>query len=125
MSTYLLCIPTYNEAESIVEILERSLALDINGLEILVIDDSSPDGTAELVAKIQNPKIHILNRAKKEGLGPAYLAGFQWGLTQGFDFFIEMDADGSHQPEELARLIAATPGVDLVLGTRWMKGGKV
>jgi len=125
MSTYLLCIPTYNEAENILEVLTRTLDLGIEGLEILVIDDSSPDGTAELVSKIQSPKIHILNRAKKEGLGPAYLAGFQWGLTQEFNFFIEMDADGSHQPEELARLIAATPGVDLVLGTRWIKGGKV
>jgi len=125
MSTYLLCIPTYNEAESIVEILERTLALNINGLEILVIDDSSPDGTAELVSALQNPKIHILNRAKKEGLGPAYLAGFQWGLTQGFDFFIEMDADGSHQPEEIHRLVAAASGADLVLGTRWIAGGEV
>jgi len=125
MSTYLLCIPTYNEAENILEVLTRTLDLGIEGLEILVIDDSSPDGTAEIVSKIQNPKIHILNRAKKEGLGPAYLAGFQWGLSQNFEHFIEMDADGSHQPEELPRLIAATPGVDLVLGTRWMKGGKV
>jgi dolichol-phosphate mannosyltransferase len=125
MSTYLLCIPTYNEAENILEVLTRTLALGIEGLEILVIDDSSPDGTAELVSKIESPKIHILNRAKKEGLGPAYLAGFQWGLHRDFEYFIEMDADGSHQPEELPRLIAVTPGVDLVLGTRWMKGGKV
>jgi len=125
MSTYLLCIPTYNEAENILELLTRTLDLGIEGLEILVIDDSSPDGTAELVSKIQSPKIHILNRAKKEGLGPAYLAGFQWGLNRDFKYFIEMDADGSHQPEELPRLIASTPGIDLVLGTRWMKGGKV
>jgi len=125
MSTYLLCIPTYNEAENILEVLTRTLDLGIEGLEILVIDDSSPDGTAELVSKLQNPAIHILNRAKKEGLGPAYLAGFQWGLKREFEYFIEMDADGSHQPEELPRLIASTPGIDLVLGTRWMKGGKV
>jgi len=125
MSTYLLCIPTYNEAENILELLTRTLDLGIEGLEILVIDDSSPDGTAELVSKIQSPKIHILNRAKKEGLGPAYLAGFQWGLNRDFKYFIEMDADGSHQPEELPRLVDSTPGVDLVLGTRWMKGGKV
>ena len=125
MSTYLLCIPTYNEAENILEVLTRTLALGIEGLEILVIDDSSPDGTSELVSGIQSPKIHLLNRTKKEGLGPAYLAGFKWGLKREFEYFIEMDADGSHQPEELPRLIASTPGVDLVLGTRWMKGGKV
>ena len=125
MSTYLLCIPTYNEAENILEVLTRTLDLGIEGLEILVIDDSSPDGTAELVSKLQNPAIHILNRREKQGLGPAYLAGFQWGLKREFEYFIEMDADGSHQPEELPRLIASTPGIDLVLGTRWMKGGKV
>ena len=125
MSTYLLCIPTYNEAENILEVLTRTLDLGIEGLEILVIDDSSPDGTAELVSNLQSPKIHLLNRAKKEGLGPAYLAAFQWGLKREFEYFIEMDADGSHQPEELPRLIASTPGVDLVLGTRWIKGGKV
>ncbi len=125
MSTYLLCIPTYNEAENIVDILTRVLALAIDDLEVLVIDDASPDGTANLAAGIGSERIHILHRSKKEGLGPAYLAGFAWGLDRGFDYLIEMDADGSHQPEELPRLLAASRDADLVLGTRWIPGGRV
>ena len=125
MSTYLLCIPTYNEAENIVDILTRVLALAIDDLEVLVIDDASPDGTATLAAGIGSERIHILHRSKKEGLGPAYLAGFAWGLDRGFDYLIEMDADGSHQPEELPRLLAASRDADLVLGTRWIPGGRV
>lgn len=125
MSTYLLCIPTYNEAENIVEILNRTLAQSITGLHILVIDDNSPDGTAALVEAHQSANISLLKREKKYGLGPAYIAGFRWGLDRNFDYFLEMDADGSHQPEELATLIANIEGVDLVLGTRWMPGGQV
>ena len=125
MSTYLLCIPTYNEAENILEILNRSIALKIAGLEILVIDDASPDGTAAIVRELSDPLIHLLPRERKEGLGPAYLAAFRWGLARGFDFLIEMDADGSHQPEELPRLIEASERADLVLGSRWMPGGSV
>ena len=79
MSTYLVCIPTYNEAENIVEIIHRTLALKIVGLSILVIDDNSPDGTAEIVEGVQSDLIHLLKREKKEGLGPAYLAAFEWG----------------------------------------------
>lgn len=125
MSIYLLCIPTYNEAENIVDILTRVLALSIDDLEVLVIDDASPDGTAKLAAGIGSERIHTLHRSKKEGLGPAYLAGFAWGLDRGFDYLIEMDADGSHQPEELPRLLAASRDADLVLGTRWIPGGRV
>ena len=125
MSTYLVCIPTYNEAENIVEIIHRTLALKIVGLSILVIDDNSPDGTAEIVEGVQSDLIHLLKREKKEGLGPAYLAAFEWGMARGFEYMIEMDADGSHQPEELPKLIAACSKADLVLGTRWMTGGSV
>jgi dolichol-phosphate mannosyltransferase len=125
MSTYLLCIPTFNESEMIVEVISRSLATAIPGLHILVIDDNSPDGTAQIVENLGQPQVKVLRREKKEGLGPAYMAGFSWGLAQGFDFIIEMDADGSHQPEELHRLIEAAPGADLVLGTRWIPGGEV
>ncbi len=124
MSTYLLCIPTYNEAENILELLARLEAQAIPNLSILVIDDGSPDGTADLVAGHSN-RISILRRSGKEGLGPAYKAGFAWGLDRKFDFFIEMDADGSHQPEELHRLIQASQSADLTLGTRWMAGGAV
>lgn len=125
MSTYLLCIPTYNESETITEIIARTLAVAVPGLHILVIDDNSPDGTANLVEALGESRVKVLHRQRKEGLGPAYIAGFTWGLNQGFDYIIEMDADGSHQPEELYRLIAAASGADLVLGTRWIQGGKV
>ena len=129
MSTYLICIPTYNEAENIVGIIERTLATNIEGLSILVIDDGSPDGTARLVEevaeKLADPRIHLLRRNSKSGLGPAYLAAFDWALQGSYDYVIEMDADGSHQPEELSRLIEASQNADLVLGTRWMPGGKV
>jgi dolichol-phosphate mannosyltransferase len=124
MSTYLLCIPTYNEAENILDLLTRLEAQQIPDLSILVIDDGSPDGTADLVAG-HNGQISILRRTRKEGLGPAYKAGFAWGLERKFDFFIEMDADGSHQPEELYRLIQTSQSADLALGTRWMAGGAV
>jgi dolichol-phosphate mannosyltransferase len=129
MSTYLICIPTYNEAENIVGIIERTLATNIEGLSILVIDDGSPDGTAKLVEeiaeKLDEARIHILKRSSKSGLGPAYLAAFDWALQGSYDYVIEMDADGSHQPEELSRLIEASHHSDLVLGTRWMPGGRV
>jgi dolichol-phosphate mannosyltransferase len=124
MSTYLLCIPTYNESENILDLLVRLGAQAIPNLSILVIDDGSPDGTADLVGGHSN-QISILRRSRKEGLGPAYKAGFAWGLARDFDFLIEMDADGSHQPEELSRLIQAAHSADLVLGTRWMPGGAV
>ena len=129
MSTYLICIPTYNEAENIRGVIERTLATGIPGLSILVIDDGSPDGTANIVEamaqELSNPRIHLLRRNSKSGLGPAYLAAFAWALAHSFDYVVEMDADGSHQPEELGRLLDASRDADLVLGTRWMTGGKV
>jgi dolichol-phosphate mannosyltransferase len=129
MSTYLICIPTYNEAENILGIIARTLAMNIEGLSILVIDDGSPDGTAKLVEelaeKLADPRIQLLKRSSKSGLGPAYLAAFDWALQRSYDYVIEMDADGSHQPEELSRLIEASHNADLVLGTRWMPGGRV
>jgi dolichol-phosphate mannosyltransferase len=129
MSTYLICIPTYNEAENIRGIIERTLATGIPDLSILVIDDGSPDGTANIVdalaLELENPQIHLLKRASKSGLGPAYLAAFAWALEHSFDYVVEMDADGSHQPEEIGRLLDASRDADLVLGTRWMAGGKV
>jgi len=129
MSTYLICIPTYNEAENIVGIIERTLATNIEGLSILVIDDGSPDGTAKLVEelaeKLADPRIHLLQRSSKSGLGPAYLAAFDWALQRSYDYVVEMDADGSHQPEELSQLIEASHNADLVLGTRWIPGGRV
>jgi len=128
MSSYLLCIPTYNEAENIITLLDQIASEKISGLSILVIDDGSPDGTAELVKRYAQGSeldLHILERAEKNGLGPAYKAGFSWGLARDFDYLIEMDADGSHQASELPPLIKASSKADLVLGTRWMRGGSV
>ena len=130
LSRVLICIPTYNESENIVDVLQRfervieELKRDF-AIEILVIDDNSPDGTSSLVKSLNLPNVSVLDRPGKGGLGPAYLAGFSWGLKEEFSIFVECDADASHQPEELPRLLGALPGSELVIGTRWMAGGKV
>ena len=134
MVKVLICIPTYNERENIEPILRRTLKARedilktqsfIEDIHILVIDDASPDGTSTLVRSLALENVDILDRTEKLGLGPAYIAGFTRGIAQGFTHFVEMDADASHQPEELYRLTAELPGSELILGTRWMAGGKV
>jgi dolichol-phosphate mannosyltransferase len=126
---YLIIIPTYNEAESIELILHRIDAVrkvdKMHQISILVVDDNSPDGTAGLVDRLDISGLQILRREKKSGLGPAYLAGFSWGLARAYDFFVEMDADGSHLPEELPAMLAASANADLVIGSRWVPGGSV
>ena len=94
---------------------------------ILVADDNSPDGTGRLADELAaaDDHVHVLHRLGKEGLGAAYLAGFGWGIDAGYDVLVEMDADGSHQPEQLPDLLAALADADLVLGSRWVKGGQV
>jgi dolichol-phosphate mannosyltransferase len=94
---------------------------------VLIVDDNSPDGTGEIADKLAggDPHVHVLHRAGKAGLGAAYIAGFAWALEQGYGALVEMDADGSHQPEELPRLLAALAGADLVLGSRYVPGGAV
>lgn len=126
MNRYLVCIPTYNESGNIETILNRLFAAN-QIVEALVIDDNSPDGTAQLVKNLmaQNPRLHLLENPTKSGLGGAYRAGFRWALLRDFDFVIEMDADGSHQPEQLPQLINAASKNDLVIGSRWVKGGSV
>lgn len=120
----LVIIPTYNEAENIEQAcrLVRSAA---PSAEILVVDDNSPDGTAQRVRDLHDPQIHLLVRATKEGLGPAYLAGFRWGLEQGFDRLVEMDADGSHPATALPALLDASATAGLVIGSRYVPGGAV
>ncbi|OAH10829.1 polyprenol monophosphomannose synthase [Streptomyces jeddahensis] len=126
LGTALVIIPTYNEAENIKSIVDRVRAA-VPEAHVLVADDNSPDGTGELADEIAagDDHVHVLHRKGKEGLGAAYLAGFRWGIERGYGVLIEMDADGSHQPEELPRLLTALKGADLVLGSRWVPGGRV
>jgi dolichol-phosphate mannosyltransferase len=121
----LVCVPTYNEAESLPVLLPRLAGVHPE-VDVLVIDDGSPDGTGDIADGFaaRDPHVHVVHRSAKGGLGAAYLAAFAWGLERGYDVLVEMDADGSHRPEDLERLLAAVvDGVDVVLGTRWMPGG--
>ncbi|MEU4255107.1 polyprenol monophosphomannose synthase [Streptomyces fradiae] len=123
----LVIIPTYNEADNVAAIVSRVRA-SVPRAHVLVADDNSPDGTGKIADELadSDDRVHVLHRAGKEGLGAAYLAGFAWGIERGYDVLVEMDADGSHQPEELPRLLDALDGgADLVLGSRWVPGGKV
>ncbi|GAA2512951.1 hypothetical protein GCM10010393_52310 [Streptomyces gobitricini] len=122
----LVIIPTYNEAENIKPIVSRVRAA-VPDVDVLVADDNSPDGTGKLADELAaaDDHVHVLHRKGKEGLGAAYLAGFRWGIERGYGVLVEMDADGSHQPEELPRLLTALKGADLVLGSRWVPGGRV
>jgi dolichol-phosphate mannosyltransferase len=121
----LVCVPTYNEAASLPVLLPRLAAVRPQ-VDVLVIDDGSPDGTGDIADGFAEraPHVHVLHRAGKGGLGAAYLAGFAWGLERGYEVIVEMDADGSHRPEDLERLLGTVGGdADVVLGTRWMPGG--
>jgi dolichol-phosphate mannosyltransferase len=122
----LVVIPTYNEAGNIELVLDRVRA-SAPTLDVLVVDDGSPDGTGELADRVaaHDDSVHVLHRTAKAGLGAAYVAGFGWGLARDYDVLIEMDADGSHLPEQLPRLLDALPEADLVLGARWVPGGRV
>jgi dolichol-phosphate mannosyltransferase len=122
----LIVIPTYNEAANL-EPLVTSLRAHAADADILIVDDASPDGTGEIADRLaENPAVHVLHRAGKEGLGVADRAGFGWGLRQSeYNWFVEMDADGSHHAAELRRLRNAAFAADLVIGSRWVKGGRV
>lgn len=121
----LVIIPTYNERENIVPLVEAITSFG-RGVHILVVDDNSPDGTAKEVERLQlqHQQLHLLLRAEKKGLGRAYIAGFHWGLERGYDALIEMDADFSHRPEDLMTLIdALESGAKFVVGSRYVQGG--
>jgi len=128
----LVIVPTYNERESLPGALER-LAATVPHADVLVVDDGSPDGTADLVVEISErdaatrgrTAIHVLRRAGKLGLGTAYIAGFGWGLEREYEVLVEMDADGSHRAQDLPRLLARVDEADLVIGSRWVHGGSV
>ena len=122
----LVIVPTYNEAENVERILERLLA-SVPTAHALVVDDGSPDGTGELAEKLaaRDPRLNVLRRTAKTGLGAAYIEGFRWARAHGYDVVVEMDADGSHPPEQLPQLLAALESADLVLGSRYVPGGAV
>ena len=122
----IVVIPTYNEAENIRLILDRLRAAQ-PAFDALVVDDGSPDGTGQIAEEYaaRDAAVCVLHRTTKEGLGAAYLEGFAWALSHGYDVIGEMDADGSHQPEQLHRLLDALAGADLVIGSRYVPGGSV
>ncbi|MGD0650541.1 MAG: polyprenol monophosphomannose synthase [Verrucomicrobiia bacterium] len=122
----LVIIPTYNEKENIRNVIGLALQQDPS-LEVLIVDDNSPDGTGDIVEEIsrKQPRLHLLRRAGKLGLGTAYIAGFKWGLTRGYDYLMEMDADFSHDPNELPNFLKKIEEADLVLGSRYWNGIRV
>ncbi len=122
----LVIIPTYNERDN-VELITARVREATPEVHVLIADDNSPDGTGALADKLAaaDDNVHVMHRLGKEGLGAAYLAGFQWALENDYDVIVEMDADGSHRPEELHRLLAALRSADLVLGSRYVPGGEV
>jgi dolichol-phosphate mannosyltransferase len=119
----LVIVPTYNERENIPRLVPSILAADPS-LEVLIVDDGSPDGTGEIADEIasQEPRLHVLHRSGKLGLGTAYIAGFKWGLAAGYDILFEMDADFSHDPAHLPTFLEAIRDYDLVLGSRYLEG---
>ena len=123
---FLVILPTYNEGQNLPRIVPLVLSQD-RRLEILVVDDNSPDGTGRLATDLAgvNPRVHVLHRERKEGLGRAYLAGFGWGLERGYDLMFEMDSDFSHDPKFLNDLIAASADADVVIGSRYKRGVNV
>ena len=128
MDTKIIIIPTYNEKENIRKIILKVFSLD-GGYHILVIDDGSPDGTADIVKALQvefPDRLFLIERSGKQGLGTAYLTGFRWSLDHGYDYIFEMDADFSHNPEDLSRLYqACKDGADLAIGSRYCDGVSV
>ncbi|WP_105036153.1 polyprenol monophosphomannose synthase [Cryobacterium aureum] len=125
-STTLVLVPTYNEAENIASIVGR-LRSSVPEVHILVVDDASPDGTGALADAIavRDSSVHVLHRTEKTGLGAAYLDGFGWGLGRGYTRLVQLDADGSHLPEQLGTLLDAAATADVVMGSRWVPGGAI
>jgi len=122
----LVVIPTYNEKDNVRVIVDR-VRRSAPAVDILVADDNSPDGTGQIADEIAaaDDQVHVLHRPGKQGLGAAYIAGFAWARERGYDAVVEMDADGSHAPEELPKLLDAARDADVVIGSRWVPGGKV
>ena len=126
MNRTLIVVPTYNEAGNIAPFVQQ-LRASASDVDILIVDDDSPDGTGTIADEMAaaDPALHVLHRPAKQGLGVAYCAGFDWGLKREYQWFVEMDADGSHRPADLNRLRNAAYSADLVIGSRWIPGGRV
>ena len=124
--TALICIPTYNEKENIEAIIAAVLAVTDANTHVLVIDDNSPDGTGDLVHAMaqKDTRVQLLWREKKEGLGRAYIAGFRWALENEYDIIVEMDADFSHRPEDLVKILKAVASKDFAVGSRYVPEGR-
>jgi dolichol-phosphate mannosyltransferase len=122
----LIIVPTYNERDNLVPLADRLLALPTR-VDLLVVDDNSPDGTGKLADELaaKHPSIHVIHRAEKSGLGRAYCAGFAWALERDYEFIMEMDGDLSHNPDDIPRFLAAAADADLVLGSRYCNGIRV
>jgi dolichol-phosphate mannosyltransferase len=120
-----ICLPTYNERENVGRMVAALRGLDLDDLHVLVVDDNSPDGTGDIADRLaaEDDHVHVLHREKKEGLGPAYLAGFRRALELGADLVFEIDCDFSHDPADVPRLAVAAEDADLVLGSRYVRGG--
>ena len=122
----LVIMPTYNEAENLRQSVTELFRYN-DDVDLLIVDDNSPDGTGDLADELaaESERIRVLHRGGKGGLGPAYLAGFAWGTEQGYQRLIEMDADGSHRSQDLPKLLAVADDAELVIGSRWIPGGRV
>ena len=126
MNNTVVVVPTYNERENLPPLVEKLLALPVS-VDLLVVDDNSPDGTGKLADELAaaRPAVHVLHRTEKNGLGRAYLAGFKWALAQGYEFIFEMDGDLSHNPDDIPALLDAAKDADLVLGSRYLNGIRI
>jgi len=120
-------VPTYNEADNIHRLITELLALPVTGLEVLIVDDGSPDGTGQMVDTLAatDSRIHCLHRTGKQGLGTAYVAGFKWALAHNAEVVIQMDADFSHSPRYIPEMLTALPNFDSIIGSRYASGGKL
>lgn len=126
MNQTLIIVPTYNERDNLPRIAAKLLSLPV-AVDLLVVDDNSPDGTGKIADELaaKHPQIHVLHRAEKNGLGRAYIAGFEWALAHGYEFICEMDCDFSHDPEDIPAFLEAAKDADLVLGSRYVGGIRV
>ena len=126
MNQTLIIVPTYNERENLPRMAEKLLSLPV-AVDVLIVDDNSPDGTGKIADALaaHYPQLHVLHRSEKNGLGRAYIAGFQWALERGYEFIFEMDCDFSHDPDEIPNFLKAAEKADLVIGSRYTGGVRV